>query len=391
MVQAISQVFVREQFMKQPKILVTGATGKTGAAVVAELRENNVPVRALVRSRDARSERLARLGAEVLVADMFDPEQLLAAMCGTERAYYLPPFHPYMIQSATAFVLAAKEAKLESIVQMSQWLSSPSHPSLATRQIWLIDQFFSMIPSVVHTIINPGFFADNYLRLIGFAAHLGLFPALTGDSKNAPPSNEDMARVAVAALLDPAKHAGKAYRPTGPELLSANEMVEILSKVLGRKVRRFDLPFWMFVRTARIQGVSPFLLSGLRYYIEDHKQGAFEIGAPTNDVLEVTGRQPEDFETIARRYAALPEAQQNFKNWLHTFLEFMQVPMRLGYNLDKFDREQGFPFPPTPQFAMKSESWKATHDFPEKDVARGYDVIPTSKATDSFRASGSLK
>lgn len=82
--------------MTHPKILVTGATGKTGSTVVAQLRERNWPVRAIVRVRDARSERLERLGAEIVVADLFDPEQLQAAMKGTVRAYYCPPFHPYI-------------------------------------------------------------------------------------------------------------------------------------------------------------------------------------------------------------------------------------------------------------------------------------------------------
>lgn len=50
--------------MAQPKILVTGATGKTGAAIVADLLRREVPVRAVVRTRDARSERLQRAGAE---------------------------------------------------------------------------------------------------------------------------------------------------------------------------------------------------------------------------------------------------------------------------------------------------------------------------------------
>ena len=48
------------------------------------------------------------------------------------------------------------------------------------------------------------------------------------------------------------------------------------------------------------------VLSNVRYYIDDHKRGAFELGAPTTDVLDVTGRSPENFETIARRYAAQP-------------------------------------------------------------------------------------
>jgi nucleoside-diphosphate-sugar epimerase len=61
----------------RPKILVTGATGKTGRAVVAQLLEKGFPVRAIVRSRDGRSQRLERLGTETVVADLFDVDQTL--------------------------------------------------------------------------------------------------------------------------------------------------------------------------------------------------------------------------------------------------------------------------------------------------------------------------
>ena len=37
-------------------------------------------------------------------------------------------------------------------------------------------------------------------------------------------------------------------------------------------------------------GMSIDVLSNVRYYIDDHKRGAFELGAPTTDVLDVTGR-----------------------------------------------------------------------------------------------------
>ena len=83
-------------------ILVTGATGKIGGAVAAELLSRGVAVRALVRSLDARSERLRCAGAEVVVADMFDYDSLFAAMRGTTRAFYCPPMDSYIMQSATA-------------------------------------------------------------------------------------------------------------------------------------------------------------------------------------------------------------------------------------------------------------------------------------------------
>jgi NAD(P)H dehydrogenase (quinone) len=71
----------------KPTILVTGATGKTGGAVVTQLLARGFPVRAVVRTLDGRAEALGRAGAEVAVADLFDPDQLLDALRGTHRAY----------------------------------------------------------------------------------------------------------------------------------------------------------------------------------------------------------------------------------------------------------------------------------------------------------------
>ena len=223
--------------MTMPRILVTGATGKTGSVVVTELLKAGYPVRAMVHREDARSARLKAQGAEIRVADMLDAEHVFAALKDIQRAYYCPPYDPYMIQGAVAFSIAAKEARLEQIVGLSQWLASPSHPSLMTRQQWLVDQVFSMTPGAAHTIVAPGWFADNYLLPIGMAAHLGIFPWLFGDTRNAPPSNEDIARVAVGALMDPSRHAGKRYRPTGPELLGARIWPRQLAEPLGDRSR----------------------------------------------------------------------------------------------------------------------------------------------------------
>ena len=348
--------------MSLPKILVAGATGKTGAAVVARLREGRWPVRAIVRSRDSRSDRLDRLGAETVVADLFDPDQLLEAMRGTSRAYYCPPMHPYMIQSATAFAVAAREAGLEAIVQMSQWLSSSSHPSLLTRQTWLIDRIFAAIPGVAHTIVNPGMFADNYLRVMDFAALLGFYPVLTGRSRSAPVSNEDIARVVAAVLVDPDRHAGRSYRPTGPKLLSAYDMAAIMGEVLGNRVRPVEMPMWMFLKVARMQGVDPCTLSDYRHYLQEHRRGTFEFGGGTNDVVEeLTGAPAEDFEATARRYAALPFARKTPANRLRAVVNFLRVPFHPGFDLDRYDREQNHPVPPRPRLALDDERWRAEH------------------------------
>jgi uncharacterized protein YbjT (DUF2867 family) len=349
--------------VNQPTILVTGATGKVGSAVVAQLRARSVPVRAVVHRHDARSERLERLGAETVVADLYDYDQLFGAMRGASRAFFAAPFHAHMIHSAVAFAVAARDARLESVVAQSQWLASPTHPSLATRQHWLVDRLFAMMPDVALTIVNPGLFAEEpYLSTLRYAALLGIYPLpADGASRTAPPSVDDIARVAVAALIDPAKHAGKTYRPTGPDSISVDEAVSIVSRVLGRTVRHVRLPWWLFYKAARMERVNAFQLASFRDYMHELDLGTFAFGAPTSDVYDVTGVKPESFASTVKRYAALPEMQPTLGNVLRAVGDFMTVPFRPGVNPATYVRDHGFPQPPAPSYDMGSERWKFEH------------------------------
>jgi NAD(P)H dehydrogenase (quinone) len=347
--------------MTKARIAVSGATGKTGGVVVAELLQAGHPVRALVRREDSRSERLKAKGAEIAVADMSDVERLVEALDDVQGAYFCPPFDPHMIQGAVAFAVAAREARVEHLVSLTQWLASPSHPSLMTRQLWLIDRMFANTPGLTHTLVNPGFFADGYLMPLGLAAHMGVFPWMFGDSRTAPPSNEDIGRVVAAALSDPDRHAGKTYHPTGPALLSGADMAQAVARALRRKVMVLPTPPWLFLKSARLAGLPDDVLSGLRYYIEDHRLGAFEFGAPSDDVRAVTGRAAEDFETIARRYAAAPRLQPTLGNRLRTFAEFMVAPLSPGVDFKRYDRELRIPVPSQPQLAPQSAVWRRQH------------------------------
>jgi len=349
--------------MTIPKILVTGATGRTGGAIVTQLLAKGVPVRAMVRTFDQRSAALEAQGAEIVVADIFDPGQLMDAMRDLERAYYCPPYHPFVIQSASAFAVAAREAGLEQIVSLSQWLAGPNHPSLMTRQLWLVDRMFATLSNIAYTVVNPGFFADSpYMEMMPFAAHLGVFPMpFAGESRDAPPSVDDIARIAVAALLDPSRHAGKSYRPTGPKLLSVTEMAAVIGHIVGRKVRHVRSPLWMFYKVARAQGLEPILLSGLRHYFQDHDRGAFVVGAPNDTVRELTGKDAEDFETIARRHAVLPASHQSFGAQFAAFARFLAIPMLPGFDPVAYDRAQEQPVPSRPRLALDDADWTASH------------------------------
>lgn len=347
------------------RVLVTGATGKIGGAVAAQLLEKGVPTRALVHRDDARSARLRNRGAEVVVADMFDIQQVSAAMEGIDRLYFNPPYHPHALDSAVAFAVAARRTGVQAVVALGQWLASPEHPSLMTRQAWLTDKLFQLLPDTAHVAVDPGYFADNYLQLVGMAAQLGVLPTPTAGGRNAPPSNEDIARVAVGGLLDPHRHDGRAYRPTGPKLLSGAEIADAVGEALGRRVRHIDIPPWMFMRAVRVSairlGADLFFQSSLRHYLPEYALGTWEVGGPTTHVLDVAGVEPEDFLTIARRYVTGPETRRtpaNFLRQLGIFLLTGLVPM---HRLDRFDSLQQHPQPAHARLSGQSAVWRQEH------------------------------
>ncbi|WAC90646.1 NmrA family NAD(P)-binding protein [Mycobacterium sp. Aquia_213] len=347
------------------RVLVTGATGKIGGAVAAQLLERGVPTRAMVHRDDARSDRLRQLGAEVVVADMFDIQQVASAMQGVNRLYFNPPYHPHALDSAVTFAVAARRSGVEAVVALGQWLASPEHPSLMTRHAWLTDKLFGLLPETAHVAVDPGYFADNYLNLVPMAAQLGVMPTPTGTGRNAPPSNEDIARVAVGALLDPHRHDGRAYRPTGPMLLSGPEIADAIGAALGRRVRHIDIPQWMFMRAVRVNakrlGADMFFESSLRHYLPEYPLGTFAVGGPTTHVRDVAGVEPEDFLTIARRYVTGPESRRTAGNFIRQIVNFTLTGLVPMHRLDRFDRLQQHPQPAHPQLSGQSALWQTEH------------------------------
>jgi uncharacterized protein YbjT (DUF2867 family) len=335
--------------------------------VSTQLLEKGVPTRVLVHREDARSARLKELGAEVAVGDMFDIHQVQAAMEGATRLYFNPPYHPHVLYSAVAFAVAARQAGVEAVVALGQWLSSPEHPSLTTRHAWLTDKLFGLLPDTAHVAVDPGFFADNYFNLLPHAAQMGILPFPTGGGLNAPPSNEDIARVVVGALLDPGRHDGRAYRPTGPTLMSGQNIADAMGEALGRRVRHVDIPPRMFLKAIRAGakqlGFDPFLESSLSHYVGESKLGTWAFGGPTTHVRDVAGVDPEDFSTIARRYATRPESRRTVGNFLRVSWLSLVTAVTPVRAYDAFARAQQQPAPAHPRLAGESDVWRREHEF----------------------------
>src|SRR6202789_4714091 len=110
----------QSESMSGTEILVSGATGRTGGAAIAELLKMGRSVRAYVRSDGERASALRKQGVEIAVGDFTDIDAIRAAMEGIRSAYFLYPIAPGILGAAAYFAQAAKEAGVTAIVNMSQ-------------------------------------------------------------------------------------------------------------------------------------------------------------------------------------------------------------------------------------------------------------------------------
>jgi NAD(P)H dehydrogenase (quinone) len=353
--------------MSKPKILVTSAAGKTGIPATLQLLDSGFSVRAFVRSYDHRAKRLEVAGAEIFIGDLYSVSDMRKAMSGVQRAYHCSPTQTNGLHFGAVFAIAADEANLEHVVMLTQWTAEANHPSVVTRETWMNEQLLKQLPNTTLTVINVGWFAENYfMGVLKTVAQLGIWPMPLGDGdvkKNAPPSNHDIAAAAVAALVDPATHAGKSYRPTGPELLSPNEMAAIMGKVLGRKVRYLDAPEWMVMKALISQGFPRTMVAQLVIYAEEYRRGTFALNAPNNVVRDLTGQEAENFETITRHIVtACPEATRSFGNTLKALWNFQKVPFTFGTNPQAIERRAEHVLLKSPTFNRDSQDWVDSHD-----------------------------
>ncbi|MEM1414163.1 MAG: NmrA family NAD(P)-binding protein [Myxococcota bacterium] len=288
--------------MNQPLVLVTGATGKTGAPLVAQLRERGVPVRAFVRRLDERSARLEAHGAEVVRGDFLDLASLRSALSEVDRAYFCyPPTREDLVDATSLFAEAAREAGVRGVVNMSQISALEASSSPLARQHWLAEKVLDWADvGAIH--IRPTFFSENLLILGGGTiATEGRLYAPYGDEKHAPVAARDIARVVANLLLDPEPHLGARLVLTGDQLRSMAEIAEVLSSELERPVEYVDLSGEVWAQAlAAIPTMTPSLIAHLRAVADEYKRGVFH--ARTDVVDRIGGAAPTPLAEFIREH-----------------------------------------------------------------------------------------
>ncbi|MFJ8858733.1 NAD(P)H-binding protein [Streptomyces sp. NPDC102451] len=250
-------------------ILVTGATGNIGSALLKELHAHGAgPLRGL--TRDAARAGFPE-GVEAVEGDFADPASLKPALEGVRSLFLVSRLGP-----DAEVVEAARLAGVEHVVLVSS-ITAQTHPHLGPAQENLEVEQLLKDSGMAWTILRPTQFASNTLMWAAAVRGHETVHAPYPDTALPTIHPADIASVARVALTEPG-HRGRTYALTGPEPVSARHQAEAIAAALGREV-----PFAGISRR------------------EAHAQMAAVFGAEAADaVLDVTGGDVND-ELLAVR------------------------------------------------------------------------------------------
>jgi len=278
--------------MSGTEILVSGATGRTGGAAIAELIKMGRSVRAYVRSDGEQAAALRQRGVEIAVGDFTDIDAIRAAMEGIRSAYFLYPIAPGILGAAAYFAQAAKEAGVTAIVNMSQISARRDSASHAAQDHWVSERIFDW-SGVPTTHLRPTFFAE-WLVYPHFAKEIWAkktieFPFENG--RHAPIASDDQGRLIAHILANPEGHEGKIYTLHGPVEMNHTEIAAAMSAVLGARIDYAPTSIEAFKdKMENLYKFPPFLVQHLVEVAQNYRDGIF---SGSNDVVErITGTPP---------------------------------------------------------------------------------------------------
>jgi len=125
----------------------------------------------------------------------------------------------------------------------------------------------------------------------------------------------------------------------------------------------------MFLRAAKLSGVSPIELLNLGPYFTEHRRGTFAIGAPNDDVAIVTGTPAEPFAATAARYAAMPSAARTPTLTARTILRFLRIGLTPTPNAARRARALQLPQLAHPALSIDTPDWQHRHARPDPQTA----------------------
>jgi uncharacterized protein YbjT (DUF2867 family) len=277
-------------------LLITGASGTIGTALVAELQRRGVDFATMSSKPGA-----TVAGRPAVFGDFADPASLKAAFAGVHTLFLLFPFTPGSVELARNAVEAAKAAGVKHLVRSSGAGAEAGSPVAIADLQGRIDQLVAQ-SGIAFTLLRPAGFMQNWVTYSAAAIKAGRFAAANGDGAFSTVDVRDIAEVAAIVLGDPATHAGKTYTLTGGEALTTARQLALIGQAVGHPVTYDAITPEQAEATLRGWGLPDAqiaLYSSLAYV---YREGWAAGISP--DVQAITGHAPRRFADFAKEHAA---------------------------------------------------------------------------------------
>jgi uncharacterized protein YbjT (DUF2867 family) len=275
-------------------ILVTTA-GKVGSEAARLLRQQDVPVRVLVRD-PAKAKALADAGAQIAPGDLAVPASIDEAMAGVTTVILVSPAVPAQELNVVG---SAARAGATHIVKAT---SKASDDSPIARRRWQAEIEAGLAASALpQTLLRSNAYMQNVLALAPAIATTSSFGSSAGRGRTGMVDARDVAAVAAAVAAPPAPHVGQTYWLTGPELISNYDVAAVLSNLLGRTITYRQLSF--------DEDKDAMIRVGVPEQVAQMNAQAFSLTAKgdaewvTDDVKSILSRPARSFEQFAADYA----------------------------------------------------------------------------------------
>jgi uncharacterized protein YbjT (DUF2867 family) len=271
-------------------ILVTGATGNAGGAVVRALVATGEQVRALVRNPDR-----ARLpqGVEAVAGDLDRPDTLAPHLDDVTAAFVLSGY-----DGLTDTLALMRRAGVERVVLLSSSAAPGGDLTNAIARYHILSERAVDESGLPWTFLRPNSFMSNAYRWLPQLRAGDVVSLPFADVPIAMIHPDDLGRAAAAALTT-SVHEGRAYRLSGPEALRPDEQVATLGRAVGRSLR-FDAQSDDVARADMAKAMPPEYVDA---FFNFFAEGAIDETTVHPTVRQITNREPLTFEQWARQHA----------------------------------------------------------------------------------------
>jgi uncharacterized protein YbjT (DUF2867 family) len=228
-------------------VLVTGATGRQGGAVIRHMLPKGWKLRALTRNTSSEAAKeLSRMGVELLPGDLEDPPSLLRAAQGAYGIFSVQDFWAVgakrEVQQGKNLADAAKLAGVKHFVYSSVGGAERNTGIPHWESKWEIENYVRSL-GVPATILRPVAFMESYyIDQVEIGILKGKFTdPIRGDKPYQTIATDDIGAFVALAFDRPAEFLGKELEIAGSELTN-NQAAQVFSRVLGKAVKFQKLP-----------------------------------------------------------------------------------------------------------------------------------------------------